>query len=179
MDNLHNYNDNFCHHLEEYEDDIGPHPEHEGAPESGGRVYEGALSLDNSENQQGNLNQGGHMSLGPEGDHSNQVAMEIDPEEPAIFLAEVPRHQPSRHQIRFHFTQWQVQEMETIFQETQYPDVLTRRVLARSMNVPEAKVQTWFNNKRAKQRASEKKAMLRSAPPGIQDHISMKDVEEP
>ncbi|XP_076417891.1 rhox homeobox family member 1-like [Peromyscus maniculatus bairdii] len=141
MENLHNYNDNFCHHLEEYEDDIGPHPEHEGASESGGRDYEGALSLDNSENQQGNLNQGGHMSLGPEGDHSNQVAMEADPEEPAIFLAEVPRRQSSRHQIQFHFTQWQVQEMETIFQETQYPDVLTRRVLARSMNVPEAKVQ--------------------------------------
>ncbi|XP_076419041.1 homeobox protein Rhox13-like [Peromyscus maniculatus bairdii] len=179
MENLHNYNDNFCHHLEDYEDDIGPHPEHEGAPKSGGRVYEGAVMLDNSENQQGNLNQGGHMSLGPEGDHSNQVAMEADPEEPAILLAEVPRIQPSRHQTQFHFTQWQVQEMDTIFQETQYLDVLTRRVLARSMNVPEAKVQTWFNNRRTKQRASEKKAMLRSAPPGIQDHISMKDMEEP
>ncbi|KAL6083103.1 hypothetical protein STEG23_004261 [Scotinomys teguina] len=96
----------------------------------GGSVYEGALSLDDSENQQGNVNQGGHMSpynsLGPEGDHSNQVPMEEDPEEPDILLPEVPRRQPRRHQIQFHFTEWQVQEMETIFQETQYPDVLTR-----------------------------------------------------
>uniref|UniRef100_A0A8C2ML37 Homeobox domain-containing protein n=1 Tax=Cricetulus griseus TaxID=10029 RepID=A0A8C2ML37_CRIGR len=51
--------------------------------------------------------------------------------------------------------------METVFRETQYPDVLTRRVLARNMNVPEVKVKNWFNNRRAKQRAREKKAMLR------------------
>ncbi|XP_057616743.1 homeobox protein OTX1-like [Chionomys nivalis] len=54
--------------------------------------------------------------------------------------------------------------METVFQETQYPDGLTRAVLARNMDAPEAKVQAWFNNRRAKQRAREKKAMLRSAP---------------
>uniref|UniRef100_A0A8C2MQI9 Homeobox domain-containing protein n=1 Tax=Cricetulus griseus TaxID=10029 RepID=A0A8C2MQI9_CRIGR len=66
-----------------------------------------------------------------------------------------------RRQIDFHFTHWQVQEMETVFRETQYPDVLTRRVLARNMNVPEVKVKNWFNNRRAKQRAREKKAMLR------------------
>ncbi|KAL6093988.1 hypothetical protein STEG23_033152 [Scotinomys teguina] len=183
MEHLHSYKDSFYYHLEGYEEDSSPHCEREAAANVGGSVYEGALSLDDSENQQGNVNQGGHMSpynsLGPEGDHSNQVPMEEDPEEPDILLPEVPRRQPRRHQIQFHFTEWQVQEMETIFQETQYPDVLTRRVLARNMNVPEAKVQTWFNNRRAKQRASEKKAMLRSAPPGIQDHICMMDVEEP
>ncbi|CAH6779924.1 Rhox7b [Phodopus roborovskii] len=80
------------------------------------------------------------------------------------------RH-PRRHQVQFSFTQWQVQEMEAVFQETQYPDVLTRRVLARNMNVPEDKIQNWFNNRRAKQRAREKKAMIRRAPPGTQDHI--------
>jgi hypothetical protein len=37
----------------------------------------------------------------------------------------------------------------------------------------------WFNNRRAKQRAREKKAMLRSTAGGIQDHICMMDPEEP
>uniref|UniRef100_A6PW38 Reproductive homeobox 7B n=1 Tax=Mus musculus TaxID=10090 RepID=A6PW38_MOUSE len=73
-----------------------------------------------------------------------------------------PQRQGRRHQIQFTFTPWQVQEMETMFQETQYPDVLTREVLARSMDGSEAKVQIRFNNRRAKQRAREKKAMLRS-----------------
>ncbi|KAL6085730.1 hypothetical protein STEG23_032149 [Scotinomys teguina] len=133
MEHLHSYKDSFYYHLEGYEEDSSPHCDREAAANVGGSVYEGALSLDDSENQQGNVNQGGHMSpynsLGPEGDHSNQVPMEEDPEEPDILLPEVPRRQPRRHQIQFHFTEWQVQEMETIFQETQYPDVLTRLVM--------------------------------------------------
>uniref|UniRef100_A0A8C6H4G3 Homeobox domain-containing protein n=1 Tax=Mus spicilegus TaxID=10103 RepID=A0A8C6H4G3_MUSSI len=72
-----------------------------------------------------------------------------------------PQCQGRRHQIQFNFTPWQVQEMETMFQETQYPDVLTRGVLARSIDGSEAKGQM-FNKRRAKQRAKEKKAMLRS-----------------
>lgn len=39
--------------------------------------------------------------------------------------------------------------------------------------------QMWFNNRRAKQRAREKKAMLRCTPAGIPDHICMMDPEEP
>ncbi|KAL6083109.1 hypothetical protein STEG23_004267 [Scotinomys teguina] len=144
MEHLHSYKDSFYYHLEGYEEDSSPHCEREAAANVGGSVYEGALSLDDSENQQGNVNQGGHMSpynsLGPEGDHSNQVPVEEDPEEPDILLPEVPRRQPRRHQIQFHFTEWQVQEMETIFQETQYPDVLTREELARALNVPEVDV---------------------------------------
>ncbi|XP_031228350.1 homeobox protein OTX1 A-like [Mastomys coucha] len=52
--------------------------------------------------------------------------------------------------------------METMFQETQCLDVLTRGVLARNMNMPESKVRKCFNNRRAKQRASEKKAQISS-----------------
>ncbi|XP_033616396.1 rhox homeobox family member 1-like [Fukomys damarensis] len=55
-------------------------------------------------------------------------------------------------QPRFRFTEWQVQELERVFQETQYPSVITRMVLARDLNVPESKVQNWFNYRRAKYR---------------------------
>ncbi|XP_052605464.1 rhox homeobox family member 2-like [Peromyscus californicus insignis] len=104
MEHLHNYNDNFYYHLEDYEEDSDPHPEQEGAAEEGGRVYEGALSLDDSENQQGNLNQGGHMSpynsLGPEGDHSSQVPKEADPEEPAMVYWEAFHNDPGDKEKR-------------------------------------------------------------------------------
>ncbi|XP_005410481.1 PREDICTED: rhox homeobox family member 1 [Chinchilla lanigera] len=36
------------------------------------------------------------------------------------------RGRPPRRRIPFSFTQGQVQELESVFQETQYPDVLTR-----------------------------------------------------
>lgn len=52
--------------------------------------------------------------------------MEPEEEKPVFLLAVVPKCHGRRHQIQFYFTQWQVQEMETMFQEIQYPDVLTR-----------------------------------------------------
>ncbi|XP_023561798.1 rhox homeobox family member 1 isoform X3 [Octodon degus] len=36
------------------------------------------------------------------------------------------RGRPRRQRMQFSFMRWQVQEMESVFQETQYPDVLTR-----------------------------------------------------
>lgn len=133
MAHLYNYSDRFYSHMEDYEEDGSPRPEQGAAAEVGGSFCEGALSLDHSENQQENLTEGDHMSpydnLGPEGDQNSQEPMEVDPEEPALELTEVPRRRRSRPRIQFHFTQWQVREMETVFQETQYPDVLTRYVL--------------------------------------------------
>ncbi|KAM4818125.1 homeobox protein Rhox13-like [Thomomys bottae] len=84
-----------------------------------------------------------------------------------------------RPQIQFQLTQDQVDELETVFQETQYPDLLTRRLLARDMNVPEEKVQSWFNNRRAKYRRIQRAEMLRHRPCGVEDFISMTEVEEP
>ncbi|KAM7338408.1 hypothetical protein ACRRTK_001892 [Alexandromys fortis] len=183
MAHHHDYSDHFYSHMDDYGEDSSPRPEQGAAAEVGGSFCEGALSLDHSENPENNQAQGGHVSpyenLDPEDDLNNQEPMEVDPDEPALEMPEVRRRRPSRPRNQFHFTHWQVREMETVFQETQYPDVLTRAVLARNMDVPEAKVQAWFNNRRAKQRAREKKAMLRSAPRGIQDHICMMDVEEP
>ncbi|XP_052605450.1 homeobox protein Rhox13-like [Peromyscus californicus insignis] len=114
----------------------------------------------------------------------NASSLEPHQEEPrpsAEPVIRIPRRRSSRRRRRttLKFTLGQVEEMEKLFKETQYPDALARKELAQALTIPEVKVKTWFNNKRAKQRASEKKVMLRSAPPGIQDHISMKDVEEP
>ncbi|XP_040599712.1 homeobox protein Rhox13-like [Mesocricetus auratus] len=182
MEHLHNYNDNFYCLLEDSEEDTGPWPGRGPAPQVDGTICEGARCLDDSKNQRGNLSQGGHLSPynypGLEDDQSTREPLELRPEKPGPSLSEVPRRHSRRRQLPFHFTLWQVQEMETVFQETQYPDVLTRRVLARNMNAPEAKVQNWFNNRRAKQRAYEKKTMLRRSLPGIQDHICMMDPEE-
>lgn len=105
--------------------------------------------------------------------------MEWNPEEPVLPQPEVPRPQPRRQQTRFHFAQWQVQVMEAVSQETQCQDELTREVLSRTMNVPEVKVKSWFNSRRARQKVIGKKAMLESMPPGAWDHTFMMDIGEP